>query len=163
MNEYGSKFRPGDRVLFAGHGLACKRVATVRIVGRHGHTIEFDEPLNGSGSTLYVAFESELQPLPRRAASFDPEMAPFAVGDRVLWQTMWLQGKRSATVRVVHGPRTYILDLDKPLPAPHGSTRAVAFDNELEAFDESIRLLACLDPAFERFMQRVMTPQVEKR
>ena len=161
MKEYGSKFRPGDRVLFAGHGLVGRRTATVRTVGRHGHTIEFDKPL--SGSTLYVAFESELQPLPKRAGSFDPELAPFAVGDRVLWETVWLRGKRSATVRVVHGPRTYILDLDKPLPAPHGSTRAVAFDNELEAFDDSIRLLAGLDAAFERFMQCVLAPIVEKR
>lgn len=153
----GSKFRPGDRVLFAG-----KRAATVKTVGRHGHTIEFDEPLSGSGSTLYVAFESELRPLPKRAAPFDPELAPFSVGDRVLWQTVWLHGKRSGTVRVVHGPRTYILDLDNPLPAPHGSTCAVAFDSELEAFDDSVRLLDCLDPAFERFMHAVLAPRAEK-
>lgn len=95
--------------------------------------------------------------------SFDPELASFAVGDRVLWQTLWLRGKRSATVRVVHGPRTYILDLDNPLPAPHGSTRAVAFDSELEALKDSIRLLDALDPAFERFMQVVLAPPVEKR
>ena len=92
-----------------------------------------------------------------------PGKAPFAVGDRVLWQTVWLHEKRSGTVRVVHGPRTYILDLDQPLPAPHGSMRAVAFDSELQALDGSITLLAQLDAAFERFMRAALTPPVEKR
>jgi hypothetical protein len=86
----------------------------------------------------------------------------FRPGDRVRWRTMWLQGTRSGTVRVVHGPSTYILDLDNPLPAPHGSTRAVAFGSELEALEASITLLSCLDPAFERFMRVVLAPPVEK-
>jgi len=83
----------------------------------------------------------------------------FRPGDRVRWRTVWIEGTRSGTVRVVHGPSTYILDLDKPLPAPHGSTRAVAFGSELEALEESIVLLSRLDPEFERFMRAVLAPR----
>lgn len=83
----------------------------------------------------------------------------FAVGDRVLWRAMWLHGKRSGTVTAVHGTRAYILELDKPLPAPHSGTRAVAFGNELQALEDSITFLNWLDPAFERFMRIVLEPQ----
>jgi len=84
--------------------------------------------------------------------------ARFAVGDRVLWRAMWLDGKRSGTVTAVHGSRAYILNLDKPLPAPHRGNQAVAFGNELETLEESVALLDWLDPAFERFMKAVLTP-----
>jgi len=85
--------------------------------------------------------------------------ARFAVGDRVLWRAMWLHGKRIGTVTAVHGPRAYILHLDKPLPAPHSGQQAVAFANELEALDESIAFLGWVDPAFERFMRKVLEPE----
>lgn len=81
----------------------------------------------------------------------------FKVGDRVFWHARWLNEKRTGTVRALHRPGTYILDLDKPLPAPHRGSRTVAFGYELEALSE-VKLLHRLDPAFERFMRVVLRP-----
>jgi len=81
----------------------------------------------------------------------------FKAGDRVLWHARWLNKNRTGTIRALHRPGTYILDLDKPLPSPQRGSRTVAFGYELEALSE-LRRLHRLDPAFERFMRVALTP-----
>jgi len=79
----------------------------------------------------------------------------FKVGDRVRWHAKWLLEKRTGTVSALHRPGTYIIDLDKPLPEPHRGSRTVAFGYELETIGAPPSLRH-LDPAFERFMQKVL-------
>ncbi len=83
--------------------------------------------------------------------------APFRVGDRVVWYAKWLREKRTGTVAALHRRGTYILVLDQPLPGPHRGSKTVAFAYELEALS-ALAMLGRLDPAFERFMRKVLRP-----
>jgi hypothetical protein len=81
----------------------------------------------------------------------------FRVGERVVWHAKWLKEKRTGTVSALHRRNTYIVELNQPLPGPDRGNKTVAFGYELDALSE-FKLLKRLDPPFERFMQKVLSP-----